>query len=566
MNNIFSNCKNRYPFELILIFFLSLALFTFGFSQHEFIQFESRFGVFAQEMLRNGIRFFPTTYNKPYPDYPATQTILTYLFSLPEHKVTFLTAILPTALASSTCLVFIYLIGSLHSRLLGLYGVLLALFTFNFLAAARTITLDQFTCAATAACFYYAYSADLLGKKTRLWLIPFCWLLSFSVRGPIGLIIPASIVGIYYLLEKNIKALFITGISAIVMLMLCMAGLLGAAWLEGGDNLVQSVIHMQAMGRVDSFNSVPFYYYFTASFINYALAFPIALIIFIVYAKDLFKKTPDKDFNLLKLLAGWTCIILVGMSIPSDEKMRYILPMTPAISLAAAYLFYREHRNRFLNYLKNLLHCLFLLLPFISLLLITIAYIFSKQKQLTLEIPYFKLYVLFILLSVSTFLLWRKKSQQIQLYQFGIFSLGLFSFILNYALVAQPLSVQFNRAQPFVEKVETIRQPLQALVFYQIGPDGEDIKYIVAADKPIQPYFIQNSQDLIQFSQSAIFIAKSANFNQLPNSIKTRLHVLFTGRLGHQGCVVFEKIKTLRQEAASSYMDVFMRVCANTIA
>src|ERR1700761_7215641 len=80
------------------IFFIGLFLFTTAQFNHEFVQFESRFGMFAQEMWGNGISFFPTTYNQLYPDYPATQTLLTYLFSLLLGKITLITAILPTAI------------------------------------------------------------------------------------------------------------------------------------------------------------------------------------------------------------------------------------------------------------------------------------------------------------------------------------------------------------------------------------------------------------------------------------------------------------------------------------
>ncbi len=526
--------------ELSLIFLLGLIIFTFGLGNHEFVQFESRFGVFAQEMLRNGISFFPTTYNQPYPDYLATQTILTYLFSLPTHKITIFTAVLPTAIASSLTLVFIYLIGRLHARLLGLYGVLFALFSFYFLAAARTITLDQFTCAATAACFYCAYSADLLNKKNRLWLIPFCWMLSFAIRGPIGLVIPASIIGCYYLIQKDIKMLIIMIGSAISLLLLGLAGLIGAAWQQGGHAFASQVIHMQITGRVAAANPVPFYYYFTATFTQYALTFPIAIAVFISYIKNYSRKTTEQDFILLKLLASWILIILIGMSIPTDEKMRYILPITPAVSLAAAFLYYRTSDHRLLVFLKAVVHRICLLLPFAGLLLVGIFFAISHAKHIDLTISYFKLSLLLSLLCAGT-IICRKKLTHLEYYPLSIFIIGVLSFIVIYALIAQPLNVKFNQAKPFVQQVEVLRQASQKLVFYRIGPDGEDIKYKVAADKPLQPIFMQNPAAILQFSNPAIFIAKVNDFNQLTSQEKNPLKIFFTGKLGAQDCIVFAK-------------------------
>jgi hypothetical protein len=69
-------------FASTIIFAAGFFLFTGALFNHEFVQFEARFGLFAQEMFRNGLSFFPTTYNHYYPDYPATQTILTYFLAL----------------------------------------------------------------------------------------------------------------------------------------------------------------------------------------------------------------------------------------------------------------------------------------------------------------------------------------------------------------------------------------------------------------------------------------------------------------------------------------------------
>jgi hypothetical protein len=321
-----------------------------------------------------------------------------------------------------------------------------------------------------------------------------------------------------------------------------MAGLLGAAWHQGGTALVHEVIQMQAVGRMNALDPVPFYYYFTASFINYALAFPIAIIIFICYGQEFLKKMAElsPDFRLLKLLAAWLLIILIGMSIPTDEKMRYILAITPAISLAAAYLYYRDHSHRGLNILKTVLHYFFLLLPFLCLLMTSLAYVISRQKQFYLALSYPWLFLLLFLLCASV-IICRKTISQFKLYELSIFIIGLMTFIIVYSGIAQPLNIEFNRAKPFVEQVEALQQPGQKLVFYRIGPDGEDIKYQVAANQPIQAAFIRNPAALLVFPGPAIFIAKTEDFNQLARPINQHLRLLFTGQLGHQSCVVFTR-------------------------
>src|SRR4030042_1798723 len=81
--------------ESLLIFAAAMLLFTVGLSP-EFIGPQARYGVFVQEMFRDGPSLFPTTYRNPYPDYPGTSTFLAYLVSRLIGRVQPFTAILPT--------------------------------------------------------------------------------------------------------------------------------------------------------------------------------------------------------------------------------------------------------------------------------------------------------------------------------------------------------------------------------------------------------------------------------------------------------------------------------------
>lgn len=184
--------------DSLIIFLIGLVIFTIGLSP-EFTGFDCRFAVFAQEMLRNGPTFFPTTYGQPYPDYPGTSTFIIYLFSLLFGKVTPFTLTLPSAIVSSLILVFIYKIGAIQSRRWGLFAVLITLFTQEFISISRSSSTDIYTTLATVLCFYLAYSADLYNKQKRLWLIPFILIISFCFRGPIGLVIPASVICVTFL-------------------------------------------------------------------------------------------------------------------------------------------------------------------------------------------------------------------------------------------------------------------------------------------------------------------------------------------------------------------------------
>ena len=87
---------------------LALLLFCAGVYQQPIIGFDSRFVLFAKEMLRHGPGFFPTTYGQPYADYSSASTLLIWLFSLPSGQVSSLSAWLPTAIASALIVSLIY--------------------------------------------------------------------------------------------------------------------------------------------------------------------------------------------------------------------------------------------------------------------------------------------------------------------------------------------------------------------------------------------------------------------------------------------------------------------------
>ncbi len=532
----FTNNTLIVPFS---IFFIGLFLFTTAQFNHEFVQFESRFGMFAQEMWRNGISFFPTTYNQLYPDYPATQTILTYLLSLLIGKITLITAILPTAITSAATLAFTYATGSLRSRLWGIYSVLFLLFTYNFFGPARSITLDQFTTTATVACFYIIYSAQILNNKQRLWLLPLFWIFGFVMRGPIGLIIPASVTAGFYLLNRQWRIFFIIAISSLTLLTIGIAGLLFAAWHQGGMSFVHDVIRMEAVGRVINTEKHSHISYLLLGFQDYWISFPIALLVFFATIKNIFSNDISEDVKFLRYLFFWMLIILIGMSLTSTAKDRYIMPMCPAAALVASYIFTSNNANPFLNRLRKLLLVLSALFPFIGLVAVMGCKIFSTIKQFDLNIHYIFLSSLLLLTCVLTILLLRKNIQP-STRQLGLCTCATATFVMLYIGVIQPVDIQFNSAKIFVNQFEEYYQPNEDIVFYQIGPDQEDIKFMVAMDKPILPKFINSGQELLQYQKPALFIAKESDFDNLSQEIKNRLKILFIQKLGHRRCVVFK--------------------------
>ena len=319
--------------DSLLIFSCGVTAFTFALAP-EFINFDARFALFAQEMLRDGPSFFPTAYGTPYPDYPATSIVLIYLASLSLGRVTPFTAVLPTAVAAALVLVLTYRIGAMRSRQKGLAAVLFALFTVEFLAASRSVALDQYASLATALSFYLVCSSDCLGRRRRLWLLPVAWALGFAFRGPLGLLIPAAVTCVYYLWNGRFKRMLLAGTLAGGLFVLCLGGLLLAARAQGGTPFLRQVIEAQMTGRFGD-KGPGFAYYWYGSLVSYAVTYPLAILVAISRFRDVVnRKTEEARF--LGVLILWVVVVLLALSIPAAKKTRYVMPIVPALSLIAS--------------------------------------------------------------------------------------------------------------------------------------------------------------------------------------------------------------------------------------
>jgi len=522
--------------DSLLIFTGALLLFMVGLNP-EFIGFQARFGLFAQEMFRFGPSCFPTTYQSPYPDYPGTSTFLIYLVSKLLGRVTPFSAILPTAVTSALILVLTYRIGAIRSRRWGLAAVLLALFTTKFFNESRSIALDQYTSLATVLSFYLVYSATFYGRDKRLILLPAIWFLSFAFRGPIGLVIPAAVVCSYYLWLAKYKRFILAGMVAAVVLALGFASLFLAAKLQGGESLVQSVLSAQMTGRMND-RGPGYTYYWLKGFTSYAPAYPLAIIVVISRFKDILGRKNDDDI-LLGSLACWILIVLVGMSIPSVKKARYILPIVPALSLAASYMLIDTRPKRILFEAKKICLSICSSLPLVGVVATLGIILFGKYFGLSVNAHFlFALVLLIGLIIIARTLDKRLRGRPNQ--DMVAAAIGVSAFIIVNIGVAQPVNEILESARPFVEQVKLLEKERPGdIVFYQVGPDTDDIKFMVNYDKPITPIFINSPDELLQCPKNSYFITMKQSFDNLPDDLKKQIKLCINGRIGHRDSVVF---------------------------
>lgn len=517
----------------LLIFFVSLLFFTCGLAGEEITGFDSRFYLFAKEMWEYGISWFPTTYGEPYPDYPATSTVLIYLTAKLGGGLNKLTAVLPSAIAASLMVVLTYLIGELRKKDWGILAVCFMFLTFMFIKSARALSLDMYPAIMTAGCFYLIYSADVLHKPNRVkWIFPLLFL-GFAFRGPIGLVIPTGVVCVYYLLDGRIKKMLAIGIAALILLIACFALLLFLAHRVGGQAFATDVLRMQMAGRINNYYQ-PIYFYFVNCLTNYALSFPLAiLVILAAFIRHRAMPAEATTQSLIKLI-GWMLIVLIGMSIPGDKKPRYVLAMTPAIALLASYILIIP-KQRYFQILNKGLSYLLLILPGLLLAGVIVTSVFAQSilKQQINILP-----VIFALLVSQIIALNARK------HIVSVTVLAAISFAVVYIFIVEPLEIYFDQSRDFVTMLEIRREQAGAqIVFYQEGRDNLPIKYMANSKQLIKPAFINTPDELTNFSSPAFFITNKKNYLVLTNALANRFEFVAEGRIGHVAVVVFKQRK-----------------------
>lgn len=530
-----------YRVESVLIFCLGLLAFLIA-PAAEFIGLEARFALFAQTMLREGPSFFPKTYLGAYPDYPVTPTFLIYLLARLWGRLTPLCAFLPTAVASSLTLVVIFRIAAIHSRMWGWYASLLAILTQQFLAASRSISPDQYTSLVTSLCFYWAYRGFILGARSPNWLVAFALAVGFACRGPIGLIVPAGVMCGVYAAEKDYRRLLRVGVSALIVLVVCYGLLLAAAYYEGGTAFVREVVKMQALGRLVGKARGPTFYWLE-SFASYAISYPLAVLVVAVCVPRPWVGTRDgSERRLLRHLAVWAFVVLVGLSIPSEKKTRYILPAVPAFALLASYIFVEPSPSRILSRTRAALLTLCDWLPVASLLGAVAA--FALRSRFTPPLEAHRLVMAMAVLGLAT-IAWAvlRTTGRVRAAVLRV-SVAAASFVVVHLGVVETVMLNLEGSARFVREVAAQRAEAPGpIVFWRIGPDQEDVRFMVNEDSAAAPGFVSSLDDLLSCDGRAWVIAREEDFAELPPDVASRFAVEVRGRIGHGECVAFRSLE-----------------------
>ncbi|MCL2345650.1 MAG: glycosyltransferase family 39 protein [Desulfobulbus sp.] len=519
---------------------IGFLLFIGGLWQQPFIGFESRFAVFAQEMLRHGPGWFPTTWGEPYPDYPVTGTLLIAFFSLPFGAVTRFSAALPTALAAALNLVILYRLLAPHSRQWAFVALCLLVMTTTFLAEARAISLDHMVATVTLLAFYLAYSADRSARpELRRWL-PLALILGFCLRGPLGIVIPASAVVCYYALSSQWRALLRFGMQAAALLALMWLALLALAYWQHGADFMHEVVRMQVAGRMETRGRPEPFYYFTRSFGNYALSYPLAALTLALLAPALLRRPRGAALQLMLMLAAAALLILAGLSVPETKKPRYILAATPMLAALAAWPWATiagSPASRALRWLRATLEVLFAVLPLLLIAALAVIHRRGGYDDLPLLLPCAVLAALQIAALIARLKLAAPRRGAVYA---GIAALAMWS---GAALVAEPMLLRKHDSSAFVAAVEAERRAQPGtLALFGMTKDGAAIKYLVNADvdlAPPSPQFPRDAAALAALPRPAYLVIGADAAGALPESALASARRIASGQFNGEAFLAF---------------------------
>lgn len=468
--------------QTLYVVLAALVLCLLGAHGAAVVGFDSRFVLFAKEMLRHGPGLFPSTYGEPYPDYPATSTLLSYLLSLPLGRVDLFSAWLPTAIASSVIVGLTYRLVAPISVRWALLSVATLLLTVTFLSEARAVSLDQMVAAVGMLAFFvttHAVRYSTTGLLVRL--LPLL-LFGFALRGPLGLVVPAGMVCSQLLLDRHWRRLLVFAFAALVLLLSSSALLLVAARSVGGETFAQDVLRMQVTGRLDgSAGASDGLYYFRSSLGNYALAFPLAVPALAL----LWRRRGDSASRLVIGCALAALVVMVGLSVPQAKKARYILAMAPLAAIIATYPF-SLGGQRFAALLRGLQQGIWLLLPALLLLGLWLGW---RRYPQALQ-PFTERAVLcaigLVLLQVFALsrLIWRHRRAEL------LALAAVLALWGSYILLIEPAERQLYDTREFSLAVDSqVTGDAVPLVLYGMGRDARAIKYMVNLDHDAQPLF-----------------------------------------------------------------------------
>lgn len=280
---------------------------------------------------------------------------------------------LPAAILGSGCVILTYILGrQIYGPTAAFIGSLVLATSIEYVVLSRTVVHDislVFFLTLALTCFYLGYVRE---RHRKLYFLSGYAAMGLAVlaKGPIGVLIPVAIIGLFLLLKKRLNFVKELQIGWGILILVSVA----APWyilisLKDPDYATYFFIK-QNLGNFfseDVRHPEPIYYYvlvLLGGMGPWSPFLPLALFQAI--------RLPAADSNNASLfLLIWFAVIFVFFSMASSKLGTYILPLFPAAALMIGNLLYRSIEGAKQTAANGILYSY---LPLVVILALALAY------------------------------------------------------------------------------------------------------------------------------------------------------------------------------------------------
>jgi 4-amino-4-deoxy-L-arabinose transferase-like glycosyltransferase len=363
--------KRENIFNILILVVLCLVLFFFHLGARPLWDTdEGMHASTSKDMVSSGDWITPTFNGENFYDKPVLHnwfvSISFLIFGFTEFA-----ARLPAAILGLSGVILTYLLGrKMFGPVVGfLSGAILAT-NVEYAMLSRTVVHDISLCFFVTLSLFSFYRGFVDERHRKRYFLLFYVSLGFAVlaKGPVGVVLPGSIIGLFLILKKRLAFLREMEIGWGIVIFLVVA----APWyilisLRNRDYGWYFFIYNNLMRYLNpgAQHHQPFYYYFPAllsGFFPWSFFLPYS--IFQAF-RGPFKKM---DEGLLFLLL-WVFVTFVFFSAASSKLSTYILPLFPAVSLLVGSLWADPMKTLTPGVRKGFVYSFILLLLILPLVL-----------------------------------------------------------------------------------------------------------------------------------------------------------------------------------------------------
>lgn len=493
-------------FLIVLLVALSSYLFIFKIGQPSLWEAdEAIYGRVAKEILKFGdwatLRFnHREWFDKP-PLYMWLTASFYYFFGWSEFTIR-----IWSALFGVGQVIVVYFFGkTMFSKRAGFFSALMLATSLQFIIQSRLALVDvplSFFISLSLFFFYLGYINP--GKKWYYLFSACCMALATLTKGPIGVLFPVFIIGIYLVITKNLGQLKKMKLPWLVAIFLLVA----SPWyiielMRHGRIFLDHFFLLRMVGRYRTAfegHTGPVYYYFLILLLGF---FPWSS--FLPYSfVNLLRKIrewKEREREKVLLIAIWFIVIFVFFTMAKSKLPGYILPLYPACALSVGWLWdecikLTKRKGLLVSYVL-----FFLLVTALIFALIFIAKFFSPSEY-SLFSSFFLVIIagLFIGGIFSFIFLIFKKNVFLSLT--GLVG-AMFFLVGVLTLYILPLAETFKPMKLFAHQINSIIQPGEKIGNYPASDEdfiSFDCTLIYYSDYPV--IGVSNLKDLKLFLTS----------------------------------------------------------------